>query len=89
MKIPTNKFLKTKSHKLEYEMAFFSTSDLPEETCPNESYNYLVMIDLDPANMIMLTVGGIDFTFTPAQANALGSKLLELASTSGATAPTK
>ncbi|QWA30518.1 hypothetical protein [Pseudomonas sp. RC3H12] len=88
MNRPINTFLKTKSQKLDYEMAFFSNPDVPEETCSADSYNYLVMIGVDPANMIMLTVGGIDFTFTPTQAKALGSKLLELASTSGAKAPT-
>lgn len=88
MKIPFNKFFKAQSQKLAYEMAFFSSRQLDEEHDFSESGSYLVMIGLDPAKMIMLTVGGIDFTFTPAQAKALGSKLLELASTTGSEAPT-
>ncbi|MFJ4397312.1 hypothetical protein [Pseudomonas sp. NPDC089396] len=88
MKLPFNKFFKAQSQKLAYEMAFFSITHLDEDHDFSESGSYLVMIGLDPAKMIMLTVGGVDFTFTTAQANALGSKLLELASTGGSETPT-
>lgn len=61
MKIPFNKFFKAQSQKLAYEMAFFSSTQLDEQHDFSEPGSYPVMIGLDPAKMIMLTVDGIDF----------------------------
>lgn len=77
MKAPLNEFLKAHVDEYEFHVAFFSKAYLPEKA---ESDSYLVVLDRAHDNKILLKIDGQNFAFTPIQANALGLKLLDIAS---------